>query len=214
LPFVYRIVSALKLKGIEYEFVEEDLFNKSPLLLQSNPIYKMVPVLIHGGKPISESLIILEYIDETWKNNPIFPKHPQERAYAHFWAKFVDEKFNQASKKAFFSSGEDQTKGVESMEEALRFLEGEIARKKFFGGKDSTGFLDIVVGWIAHWFQFVEEVGRFKVMDKVKFPAFDAWIENFLDVPVIKENLPSSKDLCGAFQGFKQMELAIADDRG
>ncbi|XP_059650243.1 glutathione S-transferase U7-like [Cornus florida] len=210
--FPYRIVWALKLKGIEYEFVEEDLFNKSPLLLQSNPIYRNVPVLIHGGKPISESLVILEYIDDTWKHNPILPKHPQQRAYARFWAKFVDEKFCEAARQAFFSSGEDQANGVESMEAALRFLEGEIAGKKFFGGEDSIGFLDIVVGWIAYWFQLTEEVGGFKVMDSVKYPAFAAWIKNFLDVPVIKENLPLREDLRRPLQGFKQMGLARADD--
>ncbi|XP_059648484.1 probable glutathione S-transferase [Cornus florida] len=212
--FTYRVIWALKLKGIEYEFVEEDLFNKSPLLLQSNPIYKKVPVLIHGGKPVSESLVILDYIDDTWKHNPILPKHPQQRAYAHFWAKFVDEKFYEAAIKAFFSGGEDRAKGVESIEEALRFLDGEIAGKKFFGGEDSIGFLDIVVGWIAYWFQFVEEVGGFKVMNSVKFPAFDAWIKNFLEVPVIKENLPLREDLYRVFQGFKQMGLATADPRG
>uniref|UniRef100_A0A5B6YWR8 Glutathione S-transferase n=2 Tax=Davidia involucrata TaxID=16924 RepID=A0A5B6YWR8_DAVIN len=207
--FTYRIVWALKLKGIEYEFVEEDLFNKSPLLLESNPIYKKVPVLIHGGKPISESLVILDYIDETWKNNPILSTDPQERAYARFWAKFVDEKFYEASIKAFFLTGEDQAKGVESIAEALQFLEGEIAgKKKFFFGGEAIGFLDIVVGWIAHWFQFVEEVGGFKVMDSMKYPAFDSWTKNFLEVPVIKENLPPHEELRRVFQGFQQMGLA------
>ncbi|KAL6981241.1 Glutathione S-transferase U7, partial [Sarracenia purpurea var. burkii] len=90
--FSLRIVWALQLKGLEYDTVFEDLSDKSPLLLQLNPAFKKVPVLLHNGNPISESLVILEYIDEIWKHNPLLPDHPYDRARARFWAKFGDDK--------------------------------------------------------------------------------------------------------------------------
>ncbi|KAM1212674.1 hypothetical protein ACFX2G_004268 [Malus domestica] len=68
-PFGMRVKIALAEKGIEYECKEEDyVSNKSPLLLQMNPIHKKIPVLIHNGKPVSESLIAVQYIDEVWKD--------------------------------------------------------------------------------------------------------------------------------------------------
>lgn len=91
-PFVRRVEWALKIKGIKYEYIEEDLYNKSPSLLKYSPINKQVPLLLHDGKPIIESMVIIEYIDDTWKQKPILPEDPYQRAMARFWAQYVEDK--------------------------------------------------------------------------------------------------------------------------
>ena len=53
-PFALRIVWALKIKGIEYETIFDDLSNKNASFLLYNPIYKKVPMLVHNGKPLAE----------------------------------------------------------------------------------------------------------------------------------------------------------------
>lgn len=89
-----RVRIALAEKGIKYEANEENLVSdKSPLLLEMNPVHKMIPVLIHNGKPISESLIIVHYIDEVWNHkSPLLPSDPYQRSQARFWADYIDKK--------------------------------------------------------------------------------------------------------------------------
>jgi glutathione S-transferase len=91
--FGMRVELALKAKGIEFQTVHEDLSNKSELLLTSNPVFKKVPVLIHNGRAICESRIILEYIDETWPTAPrLLPNDPYDRYLVRFWSEFLDNK--------------------------------------------------------------------------------------------------------------------------
>ncbi|KAL0387423.1 UNVERIFIED_CONTAM: Glutathione S-transferase U7 [Sesamum radiatum] len=212
-PFEWRIIWALKWKGVDFEFIQEDVSNKSPLLLEKNPVYKMIPVLIHGQNAVSESLFILEYIDETWKENPILPADPTERAYARFWAKFSEEKILEPSRLAFHYTGKNQAEGVKLMSEGLQILEGEIRGKKFFGG-ESFGYLDIVVGWIAYWLHFSQEAAGYKAMDPARFPGIDQWMKNFLQVHIIKENLPPFDKMMTTYKLYREMSLDLLSADG
>jgi glutathione S-transferase len=79
--FGMRVRIALAEKGIKYEYKEQDLLDKSDMLLKMNPVHKKIPVLIHNGKPVCESLIIVQYIDEVWNDkSPLLPYDPYQRS--------------------------------------------------------------------------------------------------------------------------------------
>ncbi|KAL2935122.1 Glutathione S-transferase U10 [Bienertia sinuspersici] len=98
-PFVRWVKIALKIKGITYEYVEENIKQKSEMLLKYNPIHQKVPVLVHNEKPIVESLIILQYIDDTWNNSPyLLPSNAYSRSMVRFWAEFILNQVSDLSK--------------------------------------------------------------------------------------------------------------------
>ncbi|KAK4480984.1 hypothetical protein RD792_011852 [Penstemon davidsonii] len=198
-PFSRRVEMALKLKGVEYEYIEEDLSNKSHLLLKYNPIHQKVPVLLHNGKPIAESSVIIEYIDETWEGPSILPKDPYERAMARFWVKFIDEKCAVAMWKACSSPGEEGEKAKEEASQLLKFLEEELKGKKFFGG-DNIGLVDISANFIGYWFGFAQELKGLELLTKEKYPNFCEWVDEYVNNNFVKENLPLKDKMIEIFK--------------
>ncbi|KAL1192677.1 Glutathione S-transferase U3 [Cardamine amara subsp. amara] len=190
-PFSRRVEMALKLKGVPYDYLDEDyLVHKSPLLLQLNPIYKKVPVFVHNDKILPESHLILEYIDQTWTNNPILPQDPYGKAMARFWAKFVDEQVAPITFKSLVITKKRIEVAIEEAQELIMFIEKEITGKKFFGG-ETIGFLDMVVGSMIPFClaRGWECMGIDMIPDE-KFPELNRWIKNLEEDEIVRECIP------------------------
>ncbi|KVI06771.1 probable glutathione S-transferase [Cynara cardunculus var. scolymus] len=165
------------------------------MLLQYNPLYKKVPVLVHNGKPIVESLVILEYIDETWKNHPLLPEDPFEKAVSRFWAKFVDDKCVPLIIKMLLSTLDQKNKVAEEAHEILETLEGTLNTNKPFYGGESLGFMDIAVAWLGIWIPLIKKIKDVKLMDEEHTPLLNAYFKDVLDVHVIRECMPPLDEL-------------------
>src|SRR4030095_14196680 len=80
----YRVRIALNLKGLGYEYLAVHLSRgggeqRRPEYRKLNP-QALVPVLEDGERLLSQSLAIMEYLDETRPDPPLLPKTPAERA--------------------------------------------------------------------------------------------------------------------------------------
>jgi maleylacetoacetate isomerase len=80
----YRVRIALNLKGIAYDPAAVHLSRNGGEQFGAafdalNPQH-LVPVLVDGGAVLTQSLAILEYIDETHPQTPLLPAHAAGRA--------------------------------------------------------------------------------------------------------------------------------------
>ena len=78
----YRVRIALNLKGLAYDNHFIHLQKNDQLAheyAKLNP-QKLVPALVDDGQVLTQSLAIIEYLDETHPEPPLLPKTPAERA--------------------------------------------------------------------------------------------------------------------------------------
>ncbi|XP_062109018.1 probable glutathione S-transferase [Humulus lupulus] len=212
-PFSSRVIWALKLKGIPYEYIEENLQTKSELLLKYNPVHKKVPVLVHGGKIICESMIIVQYIDDMWPHiHPLLPKDPYRRAQARFWLTYCEDKVDLIWK-VFTTIGEEQEKYKE-WSEMMRTIENEAlvmmnveANKKYFLGEEEIGIVDISFGFMADWLEVTEEVLGERLLEAQAFPRLHSWIQNFKQHPCISQNFPPRHEMFLHFKAIREKVL-------
>ncbi len=78
-----RLRAALNLKGLHYGYVSYSLLNgehRTPAFLEKNPT-GLVPALeLDDGTVLSQSLPIIEYLNETHPQPPLLPGDPKGRA--------------------------------------------------------------------------------------------------------------------------------------
>ncbi|XP_062205676.1 glutathione S-transferase U18-like [Phragmites australis] len=198
--YAIRVYIALNLKGVEYEFLQEVVGNKSELLLKSNPVYKKFPVLLHHGKPIAESMIIVQYIDEVWASDgpAILPANPYARAIERFWAQYTDDKIAPASAVLRGATNGDKDEAASQVSTALQNLEEAFVKcsqgKHYFGG-DNIGFLDLVLGSHLGWLKAVEKIAGVKFLDESQLPKLTTWADRFYAHPAVRDVMPEADRL-------------------
>jgi maleylacetoacetate isomerase len=78
----YRVRIALALKGLAYDYLPVHLVKNE----QSKPPFselnaaQLVPLLVDGDERLTQSMAIIEYLDETHPEPPLLPGTPAERA--------------------------------------------------------------------------------------------------------------------------------------
>src|ERR1700760_1064024 len=88
-PFVQRVWAVLEEKQIPYTYVEVNPYHKPQSLLSLNP-RGLVPPLEYEGKPLYESTVVCEFLEEAFPDHGprLLPQDPYERARCRIWTDF------------------------------------------------------------------------------------------------------------------------------
>ncbi|KAJ7567391.1 hypothetical protein O6H91_02G144900 [Diphasiastrum complanatum] len=177
-PYAMRAILGLEAKGVKYELIEEDLSAQSQLWLESNPVYKKIPVLLHGGKAIPESLFIVLYVHEAWPERAaFFPSDPYARAMTHFWGDFIDKKVAHVSTYCTAQFGFTQ-----------------LDAKPFFNGT-GIGYADIFLAPLAAWLRLFVELAGIRAPTAEEAPKLHKFFNAIREHPATKVAFPDPDEL-------------------
>ena len=83
---------ALAEKGVDFDSrlmtLRGDQFDPDYMRLNPNAV---VPTVVHDGKVVIESTVIMHYVDEAFDGAPLMPADPLERAQVRMMEKLMDE---------------------------------------------------------------------------------------------------------------------------
>ncbi|KAK1306815.1 hypothetical protein QJS10_CPA10g01812 [Acorus calamus] len=92
--------------------------------------------------------------------------------------------------------------------ESFKVLEDHgLKGKKFFNG-ETIGYADIVIGWIAWWFEAIEDVVNIKLVDHMTVPRLLQWMKDFSGDAMIIGSLPSREVMYTYFSRKREELLA------
>jgi glutathione S-transferase len=175
-PYCARVRIVLAEKGIEYETVEIDLDDRPKWIYEKNPLGR-VPILEEDTFVLAESAVIDEYLDERYRDPPLWPADAAERALG----RMLVFRFDELSKPYYaLRRGDDGAR--ERLDAALATLDLVLQERLFLSGRE-FGLADVAyVPWILRARDRMD-------VDLQRFPALSDWVGRLERRPSIAAEL-------------------------
>jgi glutathione S-transferase len=172
-PYAARVRIVLAEKGVEFETIEIDLSDRPAWLYGKNPAGRVPVIEEDDGRPLPESVVIMEFLEERYPEPPLLPPDPAERALVRLLI-FRDKDFT--SPYYAFRRGEDGA--ADEFVSALAQLNVALAERPYLGGAE-YGLADIAyVPWLL---RARDMLG----IDLDVFPSLADWLARLEERPAI-----------------------------
>ena len=205
-PYVQRAMIVLNEKNIPFDIEYIDLSAPPPEFYDISPLEK-VPVLLVDEKPLFESMVICDYIDEITSGS-LYPADSFEKAMNRSWLEFGNEILNIT----FNFLRETDPKKFNHLKETLidRFeiLEEEFTNGDYFNGKDFA-MIDAVYAPIFRYHQRIAMIKDYEIFEDA--PNIKAWGDRLLARPSVVNSIPESykEDIA---KHFKNLDSILSNE--
>mgnify|MGYP000844790167 FL=1 len=195
----WRVRTVLNFKGIQYEYAATDLAKgeqKTSEYERLNPM-KKVPTLIIDGQLFTESIPIMEYLDETRPEKRLYPSNPVLRQKVRAICEVINSGIQPLQTRSVTNKIEKDY-GQDSKAFAIHFnLEGFKALEQMLSktaGKYCFGD-EITAADCVLLPQVYGSMLRFNIK-LTEFPTLEKIVKNLLEVQAFKDALPTAQPDC------------------
>jgi len=185
-PYVQRAAIVLAEKRLAFRRVDIDLADKPDWFRALSPLGK-TPVLTVGGRPIFESAVILEYLEETTAR-PLHPKEPLKRAQHRGWIEFASAVLNDIAGLYNAQDAAAFAAKAATLQAGFVLLEDELGTGPYFAGRRFT-FVDAAFAPVFRYFDVFDTIGDFAVLDGL--PRIASWRKVLAARPSVRGAVPA-----------------------
>ncbi len=214
-PFAQRAWIALLEKGVKFEYIEQDPYDKTQEWLSINP-RGLVPVIVHNGKSVYESSICIEYVDEAFQTDKkLLPEDPYERASVRIQCDFLSKNLIPPVYVLLQKKDEsERSQAKERITNGLRKLFENYNQKFPFFGGSSLNMVDIMLAPFAHRYQVVlSHFRNFIIPQEGSLKLYHIWYNNLCHHKSFKDTLPDDKKLIDSYVRYAEdtVQSKVAD---
>ena len=172
-PYVARVRIVLAEKGIDYEVVDVDLDDRPAWLYEKNPAGRVPVVEEDDGRPLAESAVIMEFLEERYPEPPLLPPDPADRAAVRLLI-FRDGDLTTP----YYALRRGDQGAAEKLDAALGRFDGLLGEQPYLGGAE-YGLADIA---LVPWFLRVRDMLGVELDG---YPALSDWLARLEPRPAI-----------------------------
>ena len=173
-PYAARARITLAEKGLDYDAVEIDLDDRPAWLYEKNALGRVPVYEEDGGFVLSESEVIMDYLEERYPEPALWPADPAERALGRLWLHRFDGRLGDA----YYALRRGSEGAEDELGARLAELDRALDAQPYLTGRE-YGLAD--VGYAPWLIRATERLG----VSLEPFPSVSDWLERLWSRPAI-----------------------------